>query len=472
MGAPTWPPKAPGARERPGGPGRSSMMRGVTVAVTAVCIAATLFAAPVVAAQPRDERDASDRAWRIRGRVAEDVAYRLHDPGDVAKIRTTGWLDGKYTFSESVNLRAAARGWYDGVFEATDRYPANVEHDEKTDVSLREAVLSVSRGDLDVRAGRQQIVWGEAIGTFVTDVVNPRDFREFILPEFSELRIPIWALGATYRLRDGLSVEGVWTPDTRTNKLPRQGAEWEFARMPLRVRNPVVRLPDRADEFSLARSEGGARLSALVEGWDASLIYYDLADKSPVFFQRRVAQPGGPDVIVLDPRHPRLRIVGATIGKSIEPVVLRSEAALTIGKRYATSDPLDADGVVRRDTLDYLVGVDGSFFGHLDAALQVGQKILTGAATNLTRGSVEAQATTSVTVRLGSGFFDNTLNPSVLLAINANRGDFRLSPRVEWLVTGAVTVVVGADVFEGPRPTLYGQFDRNDRVHVGTTWRF
>jgi hypothetical protein len=31
---------------------------------------------------------------------------------------------------------------------------------------------------------------------------------------------------------------------------------------------------------------------------------------------------------------------------------------------------------------------------------------------------------------------------------------------------------VGADVFEGPRRTLYGQFDRNDRVYVTTTWRF
>ncbi|MBI2206744.1 MAG: DUF1302 family protein [Candidatus Rokubacteria bacterium] len=445
----------------------------MTVAViTVAVIAVSLTAVSVVAAEMRDEAAETGRAWRVRGRVAEDFAYRLHDPGDVAKIRSTGWLDGKYTFSESVNVRAAARGWYDAVFEATDRYPANVERDEKTDVSLREAVLSVSRGDVDVRVGRQQIVWGEAIGTFVTDVVNPRDFREFILPEFSELRLPIWVLDATYRIREGLSVEGVWTPDTRTNKLPKQGAEWEFARIPLRVRSPVVRLPDRADEFSVARSEGGARLSALVDGWDTALIYYDLADKSPVFFQRRVAQAAGPDVIVLDPKHPRMRIVGATLAKSIEPIVLRSEAALTIGKRYATSDPLDADGVVRRDTLDYLVGVDGSFFGHLDAALQVSQKILTGSATNLTRGTVEAQATTSVTVRVGSGFFENTLNPTVLLAINANRGDFRLSPRVEWFVTGAVTIAVGADVFEGPRPTLYGQFDRNDRVYASTTWRF
>jgi len=264
----------------------------------------------------------------------------------------------------------------------------------------------------------------------------------------------------------------VWTPDTRTNKLPKQGAEFQFARFPYRFRNPVVRLPDDADEFSLARSEGGVRLSVLRQGWDVALIYYDEADKSPVLFQRRVAQPPGPEVVVLDPQHPRLHIIGATLAKSFEPVVMRAEAALTLGKRYETANPLDPDGVVGRDTLDWLVGVDYTFFETVDTALQLSQKVLMGSATNLTRAGVAAQVTTSVTLRATTGFFDNTLNPTVLFVAGVNRGDFRLSPRIDYLVSGAVTLSVGADLFEGPHRTLYGQFDRNDRVTFTTTWRF
>ncbi len=415
------------------------------------------------------------KALRLRGRLAEEFAYRLHDPGDVSKLKTLGWLEGKYAFSDTANLRLATRGWYDAVFDATDRYPANVERDQKTEknyLDLREALLSVSRGDLDVRLGRQQIVWGEAISTFVTDIVNPKDFREFVLPDFSELRIPIWALDFSYRLATNVNFEGVWTPDTLHNKLPKQGAEFQFAPIPYRFRNPVVRLPDNPDEFSLPRSEGGFRLAALVRGWDMSLIYYDAADKTPVLFQRRVAQAPAPDVIVLEPRHPRLHIVGATLAKSLESIVLRSEVALTLGKRYETTDPLDPDGVVRRDTIDYLVGVDYTFFSAVDAALQVSQKILTGPATNLTRGGVQGQVTTSVALRLTTGFLENTLNPMVLFVVDANRADFRLSPRIDYLLSGAVTLSVGADVFEGPRSTLYGQFDRSDRVYLTTTWRF
>src|SRR6059036_287106 len=187
-------------------------------------VAATALLLGLAASAGADERDAP--AWltalRLRGRVAEEFAYRLHDPGDVSKLKTLGWLEGKYTFTDAVALRAAVRGWYDAVFDATDRYPANVERDQKTQVSLREALLTVGHGDFDVRLGRQQIVWGEAISVFVTDVVNPKDLREFVLPDFSELRIPIWAVDATYRLAEGVSVEGVWTPDTMPNRLPKQ----------------------------------------------------------------------------------------------------------------------------------------------------------------------------------------------------------------------------------------------------------
>jgi Protein of unknown function (DUF1302) len=437
-------------------------------------VAATALLLGLVASAAAEETDIADwtKALRVRGRVAEEFAYRLHDPGDVSKLKTLGWLEGKYTLSDAVAVRAAIRGWYDAVFEATDRYPANVERDQKTEVSLREALLTVGRGDLDVRLGRQQIVWGEAIGTFVTDIVNPKDFREFVLPDFSELRIPIWALDVTYRLTEGVGIEGVWTPDTRINKLPKLGAEFQFARIPYRFRNPVVRLPDNPDEFSLGRSEGGVRLSVLRQGWDVALIYYDQADKTPVLFQRRVSQPPRPDVVVLEPEHPRLHIVGATLGKSFEPVVVRAEAALSIGKRYETTDPLDADGVVRRDTLDWLIGVDYTFFETVDTALQLSQKVLFGSATNLTRPGVAAEVTTSLSLRVATGFFANTLNPSLLFVVGVNRGDFRVSPRLDYLVSEAVTLTIGADLFEGPHQTLYGQFDRNDRVTFTTTWRF
>src|SRR5713226_5543251 len=132
-------------------------MRSTVAAAVALCLVTAAYAEETAPEGPPDWL----KALRLRGRIAEEFAYRLHDPGDVSKLRTIGWLEGKYSFSDAVSLRVATRAWYDAVFHATDRYPANVERDQKTEVSLREALLSVSHGNLDVRVGRQQIVWGE-----------------------------------------------------------------------------------------------------------------------------------------------------------------------------------------------------------------------------------------------------------------------------------------------------------------------
>ena len=435
-----------------------------------------VVALTATAAAAADEPDETPDWWRnlrLRGRLAEAFAYRLHDPGDVSKLMTTAWLDGKYSFSDRVNLRVGTRTWYDAVFNVTDRYPDNVEHDQKFEFDLREALLSISREELDVRIGRQQIVWGEAISAFIADIVNPKDFREFILPDYTEIRIPIWALDFTYRLAPGLNFEGVWTPDTRFNKFPKAGAEFEFAPPAYRFTQPVIRLPDNPAEFSVERSEGGFRLSYLVNGWDLALIYYDQADKFPVLFQKRLPQASGPDVIALQPEHPRLHIVGATLSKSIEPIVIRSEFTLTLGKTYETTNPAVISGVKQRDTIDYLIGVDYTFSETVDVSLQLIQKILLGPVDqSLARGAVQGKVTTSAALRVATGFFDNTLNPTVLFVIDANRGDFRMSPRLDYLMSDAVTLSAGLDIFEGPRNTLWGQFDSNDRFWFTATFKF
>src|SRR5437660_2233250 len=141
-----------------------------------VLAAAMLLAFATCAGADEAEPPEWLKPLRLRGRLAEEFAYRLHDPGDISKLKTLGWLEGKYTLSEAANVRVTTRGYYDAVFAATDRYPDNVRRNQEKELELREAIVTLSHGDFDVRVGRQQIVWGEAISTFVTDVVNPKHF--------------------------------------------------------------------------------------------------------------------------------------------------------------------------------------------------------------------------------------------------------------------------------------------------------
>ena len=55
------------------------------------------------------------------------------------------------------------------------------------EVGLRQAYLDIFFNSIDIRIGKQQIIWGKADGVFITDVLSPKDLREFLLPEFDEI---------------------------------------------------------------------------------------------------------------------------------------------------------------------------------------------------------------------------------------------------------------------------------------------
>ena len=65
---------------------------------------------------------------------------------------------------------------------------------DRVDLELREFYLQAAIGEALLTIGKQQIVWGQADGLKVLDVVNPQDFRQFILDEFSDSRIPLWSV--------------------------------------------------------------------------------------------------------------------------------------------------------------------------------------------------------------------------------------------------------------------------------------
>ncbi|MEK7861235.1 MAG: hypothetical protein AAB284_07765, partial [Chloroflexota bacterium] len=70
-------------------------MRPVVAAAVVLCL--------VTAATAEETEREGSAEWlkplRVRGRLAEEFAYRLHHPGDVSKLKTIGWLEGKYAFS-------------------------------------------------------------------------------------------------------------------------------------------------------------------------------------------------------------------------------------------------------------------------------------------------------------------------------------------------------------------------------------
>jgi hypothetical protein len=148
---------------------------------------------------------------------------------------------------------------------------------------LRENYLDYSTGNWDFRLGRQNVVWGEMVGLFFADVVSARDQREFILPDFDQMRIPQWAARAEY-FSDDFHAEILWIPSPATIT----SANLAVSFIPISLFRRASYAQYRQElrpERNANNMNYGLRLSTLKNGWDVSGFYYHSSDISPTFYR-------------------------------------------------------------------------------------------------------------------------------------------------------------------------------------------
>lgn len=329
---------------------------------------------------------------------------------------------------------------------------------DHVEVDLREFYLDLRLGGTYLRAGKQSVVWGQADGLKVLDVVNPQSFREFILDDFDDSRIPLWTLNGEIPTDPG-TLQVLWIPDRTYNDLPE--AEDLFAlSSPLLVPQPMpgvpvtVQAPRRPDRF-VADSDAGLRWSVFRGGWDLSLNYLYHYHDNPVPFLRR--NPGG---ITVEPRYRRTHLLGATVSRALGDVVLRGEGGYSTHRYFIASDPADPDGVVRTQELSYVFGLDWQAPRDVFLSGQIFQSVLAPDADPTVRRDVQ----TDVTGLARRSFWYDTLTTELLVVHNLNVGDGLIEADLGWEYRTNLTVSVGADVFYGPARGRFGQFDRLDRV--------
>ena len=162
-----------------------------------------------------------------QGSIKQETAYRIGQPRVFSKIKNQIVLIESAKLTDKLNFKITGRFYYDLVYNLAHNFPNNVDSDQRQEVELRDTYFDYSDGPFDIRLGKQQIVWGEAVGLFFADVVNAKDLREFILPEFDLIRIPQWGIDAEYTKKN-FHAEFLWLPILEFNKIGVRGAEFEF----------------------------------------------------------------------------------------------------------------------------------------------------------------------------------------------------------------------------------------------------
>lgn len=364
--------------------------------------------------------------------------------------------------------------------DAVDRLePGDSSHDEvsamsrhwligdNSDVELRELYVESEIGEAFFILGKQQIVWGKADGLKVLDVVNPQNFREFILDDFDDSRIPLWSLNAEIPVNDSV-LQLIWIPDKTYNVLPVSDSLYAFTSTDI---VPVVpsgvavdlRPVDKPDRF-FADADYGLRVTSFVGGWDLTINYFYHFNDTPVLF--RTLSSGAQPKVIMTPRYKRSRLFGGTFSNAFGGFVLRGEIGYSTDRYFLTNNVSDSDGITKSNELAYVLGLDWSGIDDTFLSAQLFQSRLTDNQLGLVRAVVD----TTMTFLARRDFMNETVVAEVLWLHNLNHDDGLIRAKLSYEWSDTVKVLLGADIFYGNEAGVFGQFDRNDRLTVGVEW--
>ena len=343
---------------------------------------------------------------------------------------------------------------------------------ETGELDLRELYYERPLDDWYLTIGKQQVVWGKADGLKVLDVVNPQSFREFILEDFEQSRIPLWTINAERSIDDWLggdwTLQLLWIPDMTYHALPKQNATYAFSSPRLVPQPPPgvsarIRSPQKPDRL-FADSDVGIRLSGFVSGWDISFNYLYQYDNRPALHQRFIS--GATPVVEITPRYHRTHVLGGAFSHAIGDWVIRGELGYFSDRYFLSNDPQAQDGVASSQELSVVIGLDWSGLEDTFISAQLFQSWLP----DYRQGYTSPRLGTSISFLLRRKLWNDTLQTELLWIANTNDSDGLLRPKLSYELEDNLEMWAGLDIFYGNHSGLFGQFDNNDRFYIGVRY--
>jgi hypothetical protein len=305
-------------------------------------------------ALPGEEKVSFYRELRKASRftLKHEYSYKTVDP------------DGTVTNRDSLRLELAAFFWtyfflqFDTKLNLYwgDDHKAKAEEEEVRIAShTKEAFLQASFGQTSIKAGIQVIIWGEADGGAITDVISPRDGSELFFISLEESRI-----GQPLIMLDQFTDWGDWSlfliPDPEFNAYPEAGTAYYY--------DPFAGMAEIRDstddeavfEYGLRwkKSFGKSDLAVMA----ASLIENDFSYRWDGYTQE--------GKMLITKTKQRFTLVGFTFNYAIGNFLFKGEW----GKKTPQSFNDSSYQVVKKDVSDTALGVEYSPGGAYTVSLE------------------------------------------------------------------------------------------------------
>ncbi len=443
----------------------------------------------------------------LGGYLKNETAFRISEPRSITKIRNIVQLHGNYAFTPSYQLGFSGWAYHDLAYELFDYQTISArfardedqplvfidglaEEKDSPVADIRELYLDIFHDRFDIRIGKQFVVWGVLEGVRITDEINPMDFRELILPDLLDYRVPLWTLKLDYYTADS-EYQFLWIPDLKFHKPAPPGSEWELLQDVTNSEGQVITsYPSR----TLRNSELGLRTSHRMFDADVSFSYFYTWDDFPVLFRSAII--GSALEPTFFPTYTRINVYGTTLVKPLGRGVLKAEAAFVPDKYFGLRNDTDLDGdgfldhqgAVKKRHIRWGLGYEFNRWG-FDIAPAITQWIVLDHGTQL----IQDQFDTSLTLFLRRPIPQHSMVFQMLAIALINMEELYLKPKLTLNVSNHFQIAAGLDLFFGDKseigisggsagltgtnaigqsPQFFGNFNGNDRVFAEFLYTF
>ena len=347
-------------------------------------------------------------------------------------------------------------GEHDFAYELNDTaYFQVFLDDNEQEIELEKAYLQGSLTErLDLKLGRQIVVWGKSDNIRVTDILNPLDIREPGKTDIEDLRLPVLMSNIGYYVSN-LNLSIYLIHEHRSHKRPVFGSPYYF----FKTEMPDSDSPDNSPE----NTELAGSMNISFHGMDISVYLASFFDDMPY-----LSADGSL-------RHERLHMAGAALNRAAGNFLFKAETAMFDGIRLSALQTgaglMDNPKDYKR--LDGLLGFEYSGFKNTNVSFEFADRWLINHDQNAEAGNNDEQ-TYQYALRWTRTFLNQIMEVSFLASLYGKEADDGGFIRIQsdYDLSDNLELSVGEITYKSGSPSFLKSIGANDMFFGKLTYSF
>jgi len=423
-----------------------------------------------------DEEDVFTETRQSRFQLSGDLSfktsagYKQHkeaaiEYSGINQAQTSLYLQLESKLSDDWKLRISGDMFYDAIYDiySHNDYSGDILNDYKTQYRLDETYIQGSvTSNIDVKVGRQIVIWGKSDSIRVTDVINPLDNRLPGMTDIEDLRLSVAMAKIDYYIGEwNLSFMAIgesrimFEAPARSEFFP---VDSIFSASP----NPFLRLKKPKSSFD--NMQYAVAANGIFSGWDLSFYGAHVLDQKWHFDHVQGSVPISDITRVIN----KIDMLGSAVNIASGSWLLKSEVAYLSGVAYnSTAD--------EKNRLDILIGFDYSGFRDAVVSLEIANRHIFGYEAQMkNQADYVKKDELQTAIRLTKSFSNDTIDLSALLNMFGSKWESGGFARVwvDYEIVDALSVNFGVVDYIGGDKPFTEAIKNNDRIFAEISYSF